>query len=44
VAAVISTKVVRNRVSAYEADAERRAAVADMARKAARALQKTLES
>ncbi|EWC61882.1 Galactoside O-acetyltransferase [Actinokineospora spheciospongiae] len=44
VAAGIPAKVVRNRVSAYEADAERRAAVADMARKAAKALQKTLES
>ncbi|MCG8919518.1 acyltransferase [Actinokineospora sp. PR83] len=44
VAAGIPARVVRNRVSAYEADAERRAAVADMARKAAKALQKTLES
>ena len=44
VAAGMPAKVVRNRVSAYEADAERREAVADMARKAAKALQKTLES
>ncbi|OLR91647.1 acyltransferase [Actinokineospora bangkokensis] len=44
IAAGAPAKVVRNRVSAYEADAVRREAVADMARKAAKALQKTLES
>ncbi|WP_424188870.1 acyltransferase [Actinokineospora sp. G85] len=44
IAAGAPAKVVRNRVSAYEADAERREAVRDMARKAAKALQKTLES
>ncbi|WP_020498209.1 acyltransferase [Sciscionella marina] len=35
-------RVVRNRVEDYEADAERRAAVADMSRKAAEALTETL--
>ena len=44
VAAGIPAKVVRDRRAAYEADAERRAAVADMSRKAAAALKKTLET
>jgi serine acetyltransferase len=44
VAAGIPAKVVRDRRTAYEADAERRAAVADMSRKAAAALKKTLET
>jgi serine acetyltransferase len=44
VAAGIPAKVVRDRRAAYEADAERRAAVADMSRKAADALKKTLEA
>ncbi len=37
-------RVVRDRKADYDAAAEKRAAVADMARKAARALEKTLES
>ena len=37
-------RVVRNRVADYEADAQRRAAVADMSRKAAEALQESLRS
>ncbi|WP_026316156.1 acyltransferase [Actinokineospora enzanensis] len=44
VAAGIPARVVRDRRDAYAADAERRAAIADMARKAERALRKTLES
>jgi len=36
-------RVVRDRKADYEAAAEHRAAVADMARKAARALEKTLD-
>jgi acetyltransferase-like isoleucine patch superfamily enzyme len=44
VAAGIPAKVVRDRRSAYEADAQRRAAVADMSRKAAAALKRTLEA
>jgi acetyltransferase-like isoleucine patch superfamily enzyme len=36
-------RVVRDRRADYEADAERRAAVADMSRKAAEALQQTLK-
>ena len=42
VAAGIPAKVVRDRLTAYEADATRRAAVADMSRKAQAALKKTL--
>jgi acetyltransferase-like isoleucine patch superfamily enzyme len=42
IAAGIPAKVVRDRRAAYEADAERRAAVEDMARKASAALKKTL--
>ncbi|MGH3439824.1 MAG: acyltransferase [Sciscionella sp.] len=37
-------RVVRDRMADYEADAQRRAAVADMARKANAALKKTLQS
>ncbi|SER60383.1 acyltransferase [Actinokineospora terrae] len=44
VAAGIPAKVVRDRRDAYEADAVRRAAVEDMARKAAKALRDTLDS
>lgn len=44
VAVGIPAKVVRNRIEDYEADAERRAAVADMSRKAAEALQRTLRA
>jgi hypothetical protein len=36
--------VVRDRRATYEAEAQRRAAVADMSRKAAAALKKTLET
>jgi acetyltransferase-like isoleucine patch superfamily enzyme len=42
VAAGMPAKVVRDRRAVYEADAERRAAVEDMARKASAALKKTL--
>ena len=44
VAAGIPAKVVRDRLAAYERDAARRAAVADMSRKAQAALNKTLEA
>ncbi|GAA4028645.1 acyltransferase [Allokutzneria multivorans] len=37
-------RVVRNRVADYEADAERRAAVADMSRKAGEAVQRALDN
>jgi serine acetyltransferase len=44
VAAGIPAKVVKDRRATYEAEAERRAAVADMSRKAKAALKKTLET
>ena len=44
IAAGIPAKVVRDRRSVYEADAARRAAVQDMARKASAALRKTLDT
>ncbi|WP_285613531.1 acyltransferase [Actinokineospora globicatena] len=44
VAVGIPAKPVRDRRAAYDADATRRAAVADMARKASKALRETLES
>lgn len=43
IAAGMPAKVVKSRLTAYEADAVRRAAVADMDRKARKALQKSLE-
>jgi acetyltransferase-like isoleucine patch superfamily enzyme len=44
IAAGMPAKVVRDRRAIYQADAERRAAVEDMARKASAALKKTLNS
>jgi acetyltransferase-like isoleucine patch superfamily enzyme len=43
IAAGMPAKVVRDRRAVYEADADRRAAVEDMARKASKALKKTLD-
>ncbi|HVK23464.1 MAG TPA: acyltransferase [Actinokineospora sp.] len=44
IAAGMPAKVVRSRLDAYEADAVRRAAIADMERKARKALLKSLEN
>jgi serine acetyltransferase len=43
IAVGMPARVVRDRRDDYEADAERRAAIADMSRKAAAALQETLK-